>query len=328
MADVQQQFEKFHQEIRVDYEMSQALRDKRDILVKKIRKHLQREGKTLPEVLLQGSYKMKTGVKPIDGREYDIDIGLRFSFESSEHEAVTVRGWVYDAVKDHTKRVEDKGSCIRVCYEEGYHLDLVSYAVWTESGRDQYRLAHKSRGWIEADPPALLEHVKDARKPFKGTEDVSTSTDQFRRSVRYLRRWDDVQVSGEGDDKPSGLAFVLLMRDKLQPTMSWKGAPCDLRALETVARSCAGNLSRISSFKSTPEYEDMFARLSDEDMLALKKRFGILASALSSADADADPVSACETLQDQFGEDFPVPAAEETAKKTSAPAIITTSSSA
>lgn len=129
MADVQKQFEKFHETIRVDYDMSSELREKRDIVVEKIKKFLREKGLPSCEVLLQGSYKMKTSVQPIEDLEYDIDIGLRFAIHEDDHDAATVRGWVYDAVSDHTMRVEDKGPCVRVYYAKGYHLDLVTYAV-------------------------------------------------------------------------------------------------------------------------------------------------------------------------------------------------------
>jgi len=164
MANVQKQFEQFHAAIRTDYDMSSTLREKRDIVVKRIKKYLKDNGLPSVSELLQGSYKMKTGVKPIGEREYDIDIGLRFDFHEDDYTAKEVRDWIFTAVKDHTKRVEDRGPCIRVVYEAGYHLDLVSYAVWNELSGDQYRLAHKKRGWVSADPPKLIQHVDDARE--------------------------------------------------------------------------------------------------------------------------------------------------------------------
>ena len=154
MADVQKQFMKYHSNIRVDYEMSETLREKRDIVVEKIKNYMRDNDKPVPTQLLQGSYIMKTGVKPIADIEYDIDVGLRFDIHEDDYSASEVRGWVLDAIGDHTKRVDSKGPCIRVCYEAGYHLDIVCYAVWEDSACiSQYRLAHKDNGWRAADPP-------------------------------------------------------------------------------------------------------------------------------------------------------------------------------
>lgn len=328
MANAQKQFEQFHAAIRVDYEMAEELRKKRDIVVNRIKKYLKDKGLPTVRVLLQGSYKMKTGVKPIAEMEYDIDIGLRFDFHEDDHSAADVRSWIYDAVKDHTKRIEDKGPCIRVVYEKGFHLDLVAYAVWDDGGTDQYRLAHKKRGWVDANPPRLLEHFDAVRAPYEHTTDTRTQTDQFRRVVRYLRRWDDVAIPTESKAKPCGLAFVLLCRTRLAPTTRVDGTSDDLAALESLAQSASQVTGRIVESKPTSEYEDLFAALSDLQMDDLKSRLATLAQKLRDAAAEPDTVKACESLRSEFGDDFPVPAPEDTAKKTSAPAIVTSSSSA
>jgi len=328
MADIQVQFEKFHDVIHVDYDMSTDLRDSRDVVLDLIRKQLKEKKQPLFRELHQGSYKMKTGVKPIDNREYDIDIGLRFDIDSKEHDAATVRRWVYEAVKDHTKVCLDRGPCVRVVYQAGYHLDLVTYSVQETSGTDRYRLAHKTNGWRDADPPKLLEHVDAARKAFDGTEDGRTQTDQFRRIVRYLRRWDDVHNAEEGNSKPTGLAFVLLSCNHLAPQWFLDRRPDDRTALEQLCRLAAVTSGRLVANKPTPEYEDMFARLTEDDMTVLKERFGSLAEALWQAGVTVDPVKACQLLQPHLGHDFPVPTPEDSGKKTKAPAIITSSASA
>jgi hypothetical protein len=328
MANVQKYFEQFHERIRVDYDMSSTLREKRDIILNRIRKHLSDNGLPGFKEILQGSYKMKTGVIPIANLEYDIDVGLRFSIKETDYDAKTVRKWVFDAVDGHTEKVEEKGPCIRVTYADGYHVDLVVYACWTdELGQDQCRLAHKTNGWREADPIALIACVKVARKPYEGTEDKATQTDQFRRVVRYQRRWIDEEIPVVSKSKPTGLAFVLLSITRLRPTLTWMGLPDDRAALEALARDVSQTIGRVIAKKPTPEYEDMFTCLTDDEMEALKVRYGIMADALRKAGEVADPVEACQILEKVFGNDFPIPEPEETAKKTYAPAIVTSSSS-
>ena len=330
MANIQKHFEKFHDAIRVDYETSAPLREKRDIILKRIRKYLRDNNLPGVDELLQGSYAMKTGVKPIAGLEYDIDVALRFGIKDTEYTAQQVREWIHNSVKGHTKEVCPKGPCDRVAYTgDGYHVDLVSYAVWEDMfHQDQFRLAHKKSGWRPADPPRLLAHVDDAMAPYQGTEDAATSTNQFRRCVRYLRRSSDVAIPKESDSKPTGLGFVLLAIRSLQPTKSWDGKPDDRKALENMLRSVLGLFpGRIVLRKPVPEGEDMFARLSDPDMDALKGRFKLLLSDLEKAGQLIDPADACKLLTKHFGDDFPVPEPEETGKKTSAPAIVPSSSS-
>ncbi len=330
MANLQKYFEEFHEKIRTDYEMNDTLREKRDKIVERIRSDFKKNKRPGFEELLQGSFAIKTGVVPIGRLEYDIDVGLRVRISEDQFTAQEVHQWVFDAVDGHTETVESRGPCVRVKYAEGYHVDLVPYAWWEDQVKvQQYRLAHKSNGWRQADPPGLLEFVRSTRQQYEGTEDSRTGTDQFRRCVRYLRRWDDVAIPNPSRAKPTGLAFVLLMAQILGgPRKSYDGTPDDRKALEELARQAGAVGGRLSAVKPTPEYEDILLRLSNQDMEELKERLRTLADRLAKAGAEPDPVKACKSLQELFGPDFPVPSPEDTGKKTSAPTIITSSASA
>src|SRR5690606_23130026 len=156
--------------------------------------------------------------------------------------------------------------------------------------------------------PKLIEHVRSARRPFAGTEDAGTSTDQFRRVVRYLKRWNDIGIPGESDDKPSGLALILLAEQHLpRPSLSWDGKADDAAALYGVAKAAAGTVGRIKATKPTPEGEEMFARISDSGMDRLKSRFGALRDALTAAREASDVAEACKILKKHLGNDFPCP---------------------
>jgi hypothetical protein len=336
MADVQALFERFHRDIRTYYEINDTLREKKDIIVRRVNKYLSDQGLPRCKEYIQGSYKMKVGICALAGMEYDIDVGLRFSFDDSRHTAETVRGWVFEAVKGHTEKVEAKASCIRVTYADGYHVDLVCYAWWDDGfGIEQHRLAHKSKGWRPADPPKLVDHVVQVRRPFAGSEDGATTTDQFRRVVRYLKRWNDNALRSESNEKPSGLALVLLTeRYLLGPTRTWDGALDDRSAIHSVAHAAAENYGRITALKPTPEGEDMFGRLSERGMADLKARFAALRDSLVFALRASNANEACTELKKDhaFGSTFPCPDPEEqarqTAMRTAAPAIIPSSSSA
>lgn len=335
MAEVQGLFEKFHSTIRTDYDINSTLREKKDIIVRRVKAHLADIGKPTCDEYLQGSYKMKVGICALEGSEFDIDVGLRFSFSETRYTPQEVRSWVYEAVDGHTDTaVGDKGPCLRVTYADGYHVDLVCYAWWDDAwSQTQYRLAHKSNSWLPADPPKLIEWVNDARAAFDNTKDSATQTDQFRRVVRYLKRWNDEAIRGESDDKPSGLAMVLLTAQHLTfPALDWAGKADDRKALEKVAEGAAATYGRIIAKKPTPEYEDMFGRLSDKAMTALKERFAALRDALRVAKQTDDVSVACKELKRVLGDDFPCPpksdAEQQTAMRTRSPAIIPSSNSA
>ncbi|OGR89811.1 MAG: hypothetical protein A3J74_08260 [Elusimicrobia bacterium RIFCSPHIGHO2_02_FULL_57_9] len=146
--------------------------------------------------------------------------------------------------------------------------------------------------------------------------------------MRYLKRWDDAANPAEADNKPSGLAFTLLSVKLLNPRRSLSGHPDDRAALEAMAANAAQQPGRLIARKPTPEYEDVFAGLSDRDMEKLKARFARLAEMLRKVEEEADPVEACEELRRAFGDDFPVPTKSESSRRTESPAIITSSASA
>ncbi|MCF8721778.1 nucleotidyltransferase domain-containing protein [Nitrospina gracilis] len=328
MAELQKYFEQFHKKIRFDNE--DILRKKRDCILNRIRKHLSDNDRPGFKELLQGSYKYKVGINPIAKLEFDIDVGLRFDFAEDDYTADEVRSWVLEAVDGHTDNIEGKGPCIRVSYSGDFHVDLILYANWEDgAGQEQFRLAHKKDGWVKANPVKLEEIIKEGRKPFEFTEDSQTGTDQLRRVVRYLKRWNDNHIPNESDDKPIGLGFLLLCIRDLEPTATWDEDADDLGALKKLARSCSETYGRIVIPKPVELFEDVFGRISDKGMDTLKKRFKKLAGHLEEAENMADPVKACKLLRDEeFGPDFPVPDSEDTGKKTSGPAIVTSSSSA
>lgn len=334
MANVQVQFEQFQKQIRTYYQINETLRDKKDIIVRRVNKHLEKHKRPQCAEFIQGSYKMKVGICAVGGLEYDIDVGLRFSFDESKYTPATVRSWVFEAVDGHTEVVEEKPSCIRVTYADGYHVDLVAYAWFDDqASQEQYRLAHESKGWRPANPPALVQHVRNARKPFAGTKDIVTQTDQFRRVVRYLKRWNDRGMPFESKDKPSGIGLVLLTEQHLKsPKTTWDGMSDDRAALEQVAQAAEYTVGRISITKPTPEYEDLFGSISESGMSDLKKRFGELRRALVDAKNASDVQTACKRLQEVLGTDFPCPDSDggkkQEARKTTAPAVISSASSA
>lgn len=326
MAYLQKQFEKFHETIRTDYETNSELREKRDIILGKIEKSLKDKDRPAFRRLMQGSLIMGTATFPLGEKEYDIDVGLHFEFSETAHTAAEVRGWVIEAIENHTRDVSSKGPCIRVRYAKGFHVDLVTYASWkVDLGIDQCRLAHKTRGWLNTDPRGLLEHVRDKQKPYENTNG-GTQTNQLRRIIRYLKRWDDVWQPDESDAKPPGLAFTLLAIQHGAPTFDLEQRLDDMAFLTKLA-NWASYQTRISARKPTPEYEDVFGKVPDDAMKELVDRFGKMHTALQAAKSEVDPCKAASILVPIFGDDFPVPEPKETAKRTHTPAIVSSSSS-
>ena len=306
MAKLQSQLQKFHKNIMFDFEEKSTLRDKRDKLLKKIEKSLSENNRPTSMLVNQGSYIYNVGIKPIsDDQEYDIDVGIAFNIRSDEYKATDVRNWVYGAIKDHTKNVEEKGPCIRVRYEAGYHVDLVCYAKYRDNNMfERFQLAHKNGLWISSDPNKIKAHIKTVREKFKHIK-YGSGSDQLQRVVRYLKRWNDLIFSKASNEKPIGLALLLYCAKVLQsPMHDSQGNPDDLQALIYITEK-AKNSNRIRAGKPDTS-EDVFRKISANGMKNLIEKFQELHKDLLKARNSDNLKESCKIMRKHFGYDFPL----------------------
>jgi hypothetical protein len=350
--NIQKQFEAFHEEIKLGrFEENQILREKRDIIKNKLRSELSRVfkkyGEKCPTFFFrdQGSYEIGTGIKPLNC-DYDIDQGLYFMVDTSDYpDPVVLKRRVHEALDGHTKEVRIRQSCVTVFYQkEGepiYHVDIAVYSDGEMNADRSDRLAkgkehstEEYRFWEVSNPQGLSDTI------FARFEEGS-DRDQFRRIVRYLKRWKDENFSKDGNNAPRGIGLTIMTYDCLQPTYSndFDHHADDLEALRMLVRA---NLSRFTYVWDDAEQKsvrrlvvtlpveprnDLFERMTNCQMENLEQKLKDLLEALDTAAVEVDPVVACEQLQRAFGKDFPVPSKEETAKR-HAPAIVSSSSSA
>lgn len=352
MADVQKQFEQFNENIRLrKYSDNETLREKRDIVLDKLSAGLKRvseeRGVPLPKyrTFNQGSYLLGTGIKPLDG-DYDIDVGIRFQIGTEEEpEPVVVKEWVYEALEGHTNKVEIRRPCVTVFYQSGdeplYHVDL---AVYSDSSANSDGFDYLAKGkqsslpetrvWERADPDGLVGIIESKHS--------GRDWDQFRRCIRYLKRWKDLKFSVEGNSAPVGIGITLAAYYWFNPVcsvvdrFSGKTSPNDLEALHELVTLICRNFNKVFHDGEWAERlvvalpvvpgTDTFDRMSNAQMDAFRKKVDTLNGALAKAREEVDPVEACTILRGVFGADFPVPDRDETGAKR-APAIIASSHS-
>jgi predicted nucleotidyltransferase len=342
MADVQKQFLKFHDAIKLgQFDENDVLREKRDRIIKKLKEGLVKKFKEKNEPVPvfhwfnQGSYAMHTGIKPLNG-DYDIDIGVVFHIVASDYpDSVEVKKWVLEALEDHTTRVEMRGPCVTVYYmrdkKVDFHVDLAIYAGGKE-GKDALKLARgklqslpENRKWEDADPEGLIEEVNNK------LSNESGDRDQYRRTIRYLKRWRQEKFSSEGNGAPPGIGLTLVayqwfIPSKTRELFSKDVTYDDLGAIGNLVETTINNFTLVRYDENgqalyrprvnlpVKPWTDVFVRMSDLQMTEFRSRLITLRDALWEAKNETDPVKACETLQDQFGDDFPVPEPKETAQ--------------
>lgn len=326
MEKIQSQFIKFHDAIRIDFDGSQPLRDKRDLVVGDLRDGLKRVFYPYTpsfSYFNQGSYDLATGVQPILGEDYDIDVGIVFNFSKNSHRPVQVKEWVYHALNTVAARtVEIKRPCVRVQYHKNaakwFHVDLAIYSTDNYWGNE---VNHIAKGFIGSSEDKKIWELSE---PFKLKELLKSKItdrsdrEQFRRIVRYLKRWKSYNFSSTVTGRPTGIALTACCYDLFTPQKdyvysSYNYQYNDLKALHNVVTGMIGMFTwnnQISVKLPVQPYNDLFEKMTNNQMLSLKEKLLVLRDTLSSAWFSAvnelDPLSACVKLQKVFGHDFPI----------------------
>lgn len=331
MADIQNNFKKFHEKIKLDDE-NEVLRTKRDIVLEVLKNNIEDDASNYT-TFVHGSYSMGTGIKPIDG-DYDIDVGIRFSINKDDYQDATVpKKWVFDAVNGHTKSVEFKNSCIKVQYQkEGdplYHVDLSVYANDNTDGKmylakGKLNSSAENKFWEISDPTKFKDKVNER---FSDSEDRA----QFRRCIRYLKRWKDLKFSSSGNVAPSGIALTVCAYEYLKSNYTYDYFTNtkkynDLDALRELVSQMISEFKTIYDENEEKYVErlvvtmpiepnnDLLNKMSNNSILDFKDKLQKLNENLDKAYEEIDPVKACEYLNKSFGDDFEIPEKENTAE--------------
>ncbi len=344
MADVQKQFESFHEKIKLKkFDENQTLREKRDIILNKLKARLkvifEEKGKPVPlyDNFDQGSYKIGTGIIPLDS-DFDIDVGISFKVSKNDYpDPVEVKEWVHKALDGHTKNIDMRRPCVTVFYqiddEPVYHVDLAIYSDESCNSDGKKYLAkgkpnssEENKSWEISDPKGLADKVGDK---YSGEE-----KSQFVRIIRYLKRWKDNNFSSNGNAAPIGIGLTISAYDWFTPNktlidfLANKYKYNDLQATKSVVKGMLNNFGeRLKVYLPVEPGSELFEKMTDNQMTNLKEKLNSLLEALDSAATEVDPVKACETLKNVFGDDFPVPEKPDTGEKKGL-AISTASASA
>lgn len=322
MADVQKQFNQFHEDIKLSNE-NDLLREKRDILKANLEEGL-RDVKDAPSIhkfLLQGSYSTYMGINSPDG-DYDIDVGVVFDCTKDDIGAMSLKNMVRDALDRSNRTPVIKNPCITTQYskngEPSYHVDMPIY-VKRQDGHG-YDLAwgksSSSEDWRHNDPVGLVDIING-----KYLDEYERA--QFRRLVKYTKTWKNnkcksLEVPSIGlclavmdcsspqidffDKSANDLLSLRLILDHIIDRFTWAGFDNDENALY-----------RLTSILPVVPGVDVFAELTDRQMTDLKTKMESFRDALVCAEDEERVDSACKSIAKHLP-DFPVPDKSATAK--------------
>lgn len=331
MAAIQSKFDEFHSKIKLDDEDGGAkLRQKRETLVADLKANLAEDVPSFT-YFNQGSYAMNTGNVPNDGN-YDIDVGLIFDCKRDKYkDPVDLKKKVRDALMRPNRTVTIRRPCVTVTYlkngEAEYHVDLAIYVKRDDDALDlamgKENSADDKRVWQVSDPQGLTSKINNR---FKEQEAA-----QFRRCIRYMKRWRDHKFSNGG--APLSIALTVAAYNWFQPYKELSGNFVDLVALKNLTNAMLNKFTiiwceetfadRLCVELPVAPKSDLMEKLTNAQMATFKERLTALRDELVAAEKDSLPEEACKRMQKQFGDDFPVPEKNDTAKSVSAPYVST-----
>lgn len=323
MVNLQKEFLDFHSEIKLDDE-NQILRDKRDILLNKLKNNISEDAATYT-TFNQGSYAMGTGVKPEDD-DYDIDVGIRFDIDHEDYEdPIVPKKWVRDALDGHTKSVKIRRSCVTITYQNAeeaiYHVDFAVYAnnnsdgnMYVAKGKEFSEAENKY--WELSDPLGLIDEMNSK---FTDAEDRK----QFKRIIRYMKKWKMHNTNFSGNGVPTGIALTILAYKKFSVSKEYdfyssKYVYDDFSALRTFVSSIQNSFSMkyssdlegfyhyIKAYLPVEPGNNLFEKMTENQMETLYEEISSMLEKLDNAALKTKKSEACEALVDLFGKEFPV----------------------
>jgi len=191
------------------------MRNRRNSNRERLRKRLKENDNPKPkEFIKQGSYAMLTMVQDTTN-DYDIDDGVYFTQASlkgpngGDMSARDARQLVCDALADSrfNKAPEVKKNCVRIYYNEGYHVDMPVYRIRESDG--DYELASGS-DWVHSRAADVEEWFNNANQTKSPDENNGR---QFRRIVRMLKKFAKSRPSWKGRIA-SGFAITILAEEQ------------------------------------------------------------------------------------------------------------------
>ena len=164
---------------------------------------------TIAETCVQGSVAMSTVVQNEDG-DYDIDVAVVFDKSVlGDKGAQATRNLVANALKRKTKQFnaepEVKTSCVRIKYEDGYHIDFAVYRRHYDSENECWIYEHAGSDWSVRELKGLTEWFKSQNNDSDG---------KLRKIIRLSKMFCKSRKSWK--NMPSGLLQTVLCDEKLQ----------------------------------------------------------------------------------------------------------------
>jgi hypothetical protein len=283
----------------------QTARDRRDANRKRLKNGLTTNQEPQPdEFVQQGSYAMHTMVQS-EVDTSDIDDGAVFSRadlkgprdgDKSANEAKEMVRKALSVNDEFNTPPEVRKNCVRVYYNDGFHVDIPVYRTFEENGGTKKEIASAGE-WKTSDPEDITNWFNDAVTSNSPDE---TNGRQLRRIVRLLKYW---SKSRSAWAMPSGF-IISVLTEEIYPHQGW--ADRDDQALLAVMRGIRNRLlfgERV--YRPVDPREEITNDLSLSRVRKMRDELKGAIDELSKIErSDCDELMALKALKSVFYTDF------------------------
>lgn len=282
-------FTKFDGNITLSQSKRGSIITSRDAIRDKIRNFFKAKKQKVPNFCIQGSFATHTALAPLSNEEVDIDDGLYLNNVEPDDTAKwpspkDVHGEIIDALDGHTQDgCEDKTSCVRVIYQNNYHVDIPVYIM---KDNHAYLANTKSNEWVLSDSKDFKDWYADK---------IKADSEQARRITRYIKAWRDYNKV-----KMASIEIAILVAEHFAQDDS------DLVSLKNTLDAIYWNVLVCKMIKKpVSPYENLWENKSQEEKSGiigeLKDFLNDVEDACNTEDAEAST-----TLRNCFGDRFPL----------------------
>lgn len=286
MANCNNLFKKFNESISIDADKNSKMTNSKTKLRERIKKWFKDNHPDYqPKFYIQGSYKMKTGIRTKDDI-CDLDDGVYF-FREPDVSATTLQKWVHQAVNGYTTTPsEHRKKCIRTIFTADYEVD---HPVYYKVDGEDYRIAVKDNGFEGSDPKSVIDWFNSN----KDKDGALIST------VKYLKAWcDNIR-----NKMPSGLAMTILAVNAKNKIVMNKR---DDITLKDILKEIKNNLNaKFECIVPAVPYDDLFESYDENRKNNFLKALNDFIDDAEKALKEENELKASKLWRKHLGERFP-----------------------
>ena len=256
--------------------------------------HLSRHLEAFEKVERQGSYALRTIIKPKENREYDADILLFMEYQRGKKPAEYIND-AYNCLRQHgtyKDMVHRKTRCVMVDYAGDFHLDIVPCV---EFNGQRYICNNKTNEFEITDGTGYRDWFNEKTRITNGNLKRAT------RLLKYMR-------DHKGNFTAPSILLTTLIGMSVQDNEGDARFKTDSDTLKTVC-------NRINAFlqanPNQPEIrnpvlpQETFTRHWDQNKYRnFRDKFKIYNDQVNDAFDETDPQKSVQKWQKLFGEDF------------------------